>query len=175
MVDVILVDENDNEIGVEEKIKAHEDGKLHRAFSIFIFNSNGEMLLQQRAKNKYHSGGLWTNACCSHPRPNEKIEDAVHSRLMEEMGFDTELKEVFSFIYNAKFDNGLTEHELDHVFIGRYNGEVKPNPEEADDYKWAKIEWLENDVKLHPDKYTVWFKIALPKVIKHLKDNSKNI
>jgi isopentenyl-diphosphate delta-isomerase len=162
---VILVDENDNEIGIEEKMKAHEDAKLHRAFSIFIFNSKGEMLLQQRACDKYHSGCLWTNATCSHPRPGEKVEQAAHRRLQEEMGFDTDLKKEFHFIYKAKFDHGLTEHELDHVFIGQYDGPINLNSDEADDYKWIDLATLQKDMKENPNDYTVWFKIAFKKVL----------
>ena len=162
---VILVDENDNQIGIEEKIKAHEDAKLHRAFSIFIFNSKGEMLLQQRACEKYHSGCLWTNATCSHPRPGEEVADAAHRRLQEEMGFDCELKKAFSFIYKAEFDHGLTEHEFDHVFIGNYDGIVLPNSDEADDYQWIDVETLKKDIQHHPERYTVWFKIAFEKVM----------
>ncbi len=168
---VILVDENDNEIGVEEKIKAHEKGKLHRAFSIFIFNSKGEMLIHKRAENKYHSPGLWTNACCSHPRPKESLEEATKRRLMEEMGFNCSLKKAFSFIYKAKFDNGLTEHEFDHVFIGVCDVEPKPNANEVADWKWVKIDELLEDVKEHPEKYTVWFKKALPRVIEYAKSH----
>ncbi len=162
---LILVDENDRQIGTEEKIKAHEEGKLHRAFSIFIFNSKGEMLLQKRAKTKYHSGGLWTNTCCSHPRDGERIEEAVHRRLKEEMGFDCELEEKFHFIYKVKLDHGLTEHEFDHVFVGKYDGEVKPNPEEADDFKWINMETLKKDLEEHPENYTEWFKIAIQKFL----------
>jgi len=165
MEKVILVDENDKEIGTEEKIKAHENGgKLHRAFSIFIFNSKGEMLLQLRSKKKYHSGGLWTNACCSHPRPGEKLEQAAHRRLKEEFGFDTKLEEKLSFIYHAKLDNGLSEHEFDHVFIGNFDGVPKPNLEEIDNWKWIKIEDLKRDIKENPEKYTAWFKIAIKKL-----------
>lgn len=164
---VILVDENDNEIGSEEKMKAHEDGgKLHRAFSIFIFNSKGELLLQKRAASKYHFGGLWTNACCSHPHPGEPIEKTVHDKLKQEMGMDTGLEEAFTFIYRAEADNGLTEHELDHVFIGRFDGEPEPNPEEADDWKWIGIGELQKDIKENPDEYTPWFKIAFERVLK---------
>lgn len=162
---VILVDENDNEIGIEEKMKAHEDAKLHRAFSIFIFNSKGEMLLQQRACDKYHSGCLWSNATCSHPRPGEQVEQAAHRRLKEEMGFDTELKKEFHFIYKADFDHGLTEHEFDHVFLGQYDGPINLNKEEADDYKWTDLESLQQDIKRNPDDYTVWFKIAFDRVL----------
>ena len=165
---IILVDRNDKEIGYEEKIKPHLEGRLHRAFSVFVFNSDGEMLLQQRARSKYHSGGLWTNTCCSHPRRGEETEKAAHRRLSEEMGFDCPLEEQFTFIYKAKLDRGLTEHEFDHVFFGTYNGEVEPDPEEADGYDWVTIDNLKKDMKLNPDKYTVWFKIALPKVLENL-------
>ena len=165
---IVLVDENDREIGTEEKLKAHKDGKLHRAFSIFIFNSKGEMLLQKRAKNKYHSGGLWTNACCSHPRPDERLGDAIHRRLKEEMGFDCELKKMFHFIYKVKFDNNLTEHEFDHVFVGIYDGKVKPNPEEVEDFKWININDLIKDIRTNDKRYTYWFNIALPKVLKFM-------
>jgi len=165
---VILVDETDKEIGTEEKIKTHKEGKLHRAFSIFIFNSKGEMLLQKRAKSKYHSGGLWSNACCSHPRPKEDIEQAAHRRLMEEMGFDCDLQESFDFVYKANLDHDLTEYEFDHVFIGKYEGKIKLNPEEAEDFKWVNIDALKGDVEKHPEKYTVWFKCALTEVLSFL-------
>ncbi len=168
---VILVDESDRETGTEEKIKAHKDGNLHRAFSIFVFNSKGDMLLQKRAKSKYHSGGLWTNTCCSHPRPGESLEEATHRRLKEEMGFDCELKKAFSFIYKADLDHGLKEHELDHVFIGIYNGDVHPNPEEADDFKWIDVKTLTEDIQKHKEAYTVWFRIALEKVIEYYKNS----
>ena len=128
---VILVNEQDAPIGVMEKMEAHKTGTLHRAFSIFIFNSQGEMLLQQRAKGKYHSGGLWTNACCSHPQPGEQVEKAAERRLMEELGFSTSLEKVFDFLYKAGLDNGLTEHEFDHVFVGEYNGAINFNTEEV--------------------------------------------
>lgn len=166
---VILVDENDNEIGIEEKIKAHQDAKLHRAFSIFIFNSKGEMLLQQRSCGKYHSACLWTNATCSHPRPGEKIEQAAHRRLKEEMGFDADLHKAFDFIYKAKFDHGLTEHEFDHVFTGQYDGPIILNSDEAEDYKWVHLEALKKDLNHNPDDYTVWFKIAFEKVEKIIR------
>jgi isopentenyl-diphosphate delta-isomerase len=161
---VILVDEKDREIGVEEKMRAHEKGLLHRAFSILILNSKCQMLLQKRASSKYHSGGLWTNACCSHPRPGEEIDEAVHRRLKEEMGFDCELKEIGSFIYRASFKNGLTEHEYDHVFLGFYDGDVQINKEEADDYKWIELKELRDDIKKNPDAYTFWFKEIMKKM-----------
>ena len=170
MEKVILVDEKDNEIGTEEKIKAHQNGgKLHRAFSIFIFNSQGQMLIHKRAKTKYHSPGLWTNACCSHPKPGESLKEAVHRRLKEEMGFDCELEEAFSFIYKADVGNGLTEWEFDHVFIGRFDGEPEPNPEEVDDWKWMNIDELKKDIEQNPEKYTPWFRIAFERVVNHLK------
>jgi isopentenyl-diphosphate delta-isomerase len=170
---IILVDEKDNVIGTEEKIKIHQEGKLHRAFSIFIFNSNGELLLQRRAKSKYHSGGLWTNTCCSHQREGESLEEAIHRRLKEEMGFDCELKEAFTFTYKVKFDNGLSENEYDHVFMGRYEGEPNPNPEEVDEWKWIKLEELKQDTQENPDNYTYWLKASIDKVISYLKSQGR--
>ena len=164
---VILVDKSDSLLGSEEKITAHKQAKLHRAFSIFIFNSKREMLLQQRAKDKYHSAGLWTNACCSHPRPGENTEDAAHRRLKEEMGFDCKLEKAFHFIYKTAFDHGLTEHELDHVFIGQYEGSIVPNPDEVDAYKWIDIENLKMEIKENPGMFTSWFKIAFDEILKH--------
>lgn len=164
MEKIILVDRNDREIGTGEKLDVHRAGRLHRAFSIFAFNSKGELLIQKRAKGKYHSGGLWTNTCCSHPRAGERLEDAVHRRLKHEMGFDCPLKEAFSFIYKVKFDNGLYEHELDHVFIGKFEGKPKPNPEEADEWKWVPMDELKKDVKKNPSNYTYWFRIAIERV-----------
>lgn len=160
---VILVDEQDNEVGFMEKIEAHEKALLHRAFSVFVFNDNNELMLQQRAKSKYHSPLLWTNTCCSHQRKGESNTSAGKRRLQEEMGFTCELEEVFSFIYKAPFDNGLTEHELDHVMIGKYNGEPVVNPEEVESYKWMKLEAVKNDIENNPDAYTAWFKIIFEK------------
>lgn len=157
---VILVDEQDREIGTMEKIEAHEKALLHRAFSIFIFNKEGQMMLQRRALDKYHSPGLWTNTCCSHPRPGESLVEATERRIVEEMGFQCEMREVFSFIYKASFDHGLTEHEVDHVFIGVYNDEPEINPEEVDDWKWVDVDELDKDMEANPDTYTVWFRIA---------------
>ena len=156
---VILVDIHDNPIGEMEKLKAHVEAKLHRAFSVFIFNSKGELLLQQRALNKYHSPGLWTNTCCSHQRAGETNIEAGKRRLFEEMGFACELKEVFWFIYRADFDNGLTEHELDHVMIGQYDLSPEINPEEVAAYKWMTLEDVKSDMERNPEKYTAWFKI----------------
>ena len=164
MSEIVLVDENDTQIGVGEKIEVHKEAQLHRAFSVWIFNSKGEVMLQKRASKKYHSGGLWTNTCCSHPFPNEPVEEAVHRRLPEEMGFDCELEKVNTLIYKASFDNGLTEHEFLHVFKGIYNEEPKINEKEADDWKWVSIDELKEDVKLNPENYTEWFKIVLPKL-----------
>jgi isopentenyl-diphosphate delta-isomerase len=161
---VILVDENDNELGSMEKIEAHKKAVLHRAFSIFIFNDAGQMMLQQRALSKYHSPGLWTNACCSHPRPGETLEEAIQRRIVEEMGFSCEMEKVLDFIYKAPFDHGLTEHELDHVFIGKYNADPVINPEEVEAWKWIELNELLFDVKANPANYTVWFKIALTKM-----------
>lgn len=164
---ITLVDENDNEIGFEEKLRVHELGKLHRAFSIFVFNERYELLIQKRAKTKYHSGGLWTNTCCSHPRYEEGLEEAIHRRLLEEMGFDCALKKAFDFIYRAEFENGLIEHEYDHVFIGNYSngGKIWINLAEAEDYKWVGFCDLEKDTKENPETYSYWFKVAFPKVI----------
>lgn len=162
---VILVDPQDREIGTEEKLKAHRDGKLHRAFSVFVFNAKGEMLLQQRAFNKYHSGGLWTNACCSHPRPQEPVEQAAKRRLQEEMGIDCVLRKAFHFIYKAKLDGGLIEHELDHVFIGNYDGKITPDANEVADYRWLTIHALKNELQNSLEKYTVWFQLAFRRTL----------
>jgi isopentenyl-diphosphate delta-isomerase, type 1 len=163
---VILVDENDRELGMEDKIRAHSGaGKLHRAFSLFIFNSKGNMLLQKRGENKYHSGGLWTNACCSHPQPGESLDQAAHRRLKEEMGFDCALEETFSFLYKANFDNGLTEWEFDHVFIGSFDAEIKADKNEVSEWKWVSIEELRSDISAHPHNYTLWFTIAIDRVL----------
>ncbi len=167
MDQVILVDRDDNPIGVGEKTATHQRGTLHRAFSIFIFNPAGHMLLQQRAHHKYHSGGLWSNACCSHPRPGEETQKAAHRRLQEEMGFDCPLEEVFQFIYRAELDNDLIEHEYDHVLVGVYDGQVTPNPNEVAAYQWVEVEALQRDVQTHPDRYTVWFKQVLDRVVAH--------
>ncbi|MBN1155744.1 isopentenyl-diphosphate Delta-isomerase [candidate division KSB1 bacterium] len=162
---VILVDEHDNPAGFSEKMNAHEQAVLHRAFSIVILNQRGEMLLQQRADHKYHSGGMWSNACCSHPRPGESVEQAAHRRLGEEMGFDCDLSEVHQFIYYAELDHGLTEHEYDHVLFGTYDGPIEINPDEVQDYKWIGIPDLAVDMKTNPDIYTVWFKILFQHLI----------
>lgn len=166
---VVLVDQNDQAIGEMEKMEAHEKGMLHRAFSIFIFNAAGQMLLQQRAHSKYHSGGLWTNTCCSHPRPKERVLDAAHRRLGEEMGFDCELFQSFEFIYETQFDNGLTEHELDHVISGVYDGKINPNQEEVEAYKYVDLETINNEIERFPEHFTVWFVIAYRELMKRRK------
>ena len=167
-MDVILVDETDLEIGRMEKMEVHQKALLHRAFSVFIFNEKGEMLLQKRAFNKYHSAGLWTNACCSHPRPGDETLAAAAKRLQEEMGFTTILEKVFDFIYKAPFDNGLTEYEFDHVFVGVYQGQIIPNPDEVADFCYMSLEAIKNSMESHADKYTVWFQIAFPKLQAYL-------
>lgn len=161
MVDVTLVDLDDKVIGRTEKLDAHKNPKLHRAFSIFVFNDKNEVLLQQRAFEKYHCPGLWTNTCCSHPTPEEDFTEAAHRRLVEEMGFDTELEPLFKFTYYAEFLNGLAEYEIDQVFVGKYNGEVKFNPSEVNAVKWISLDELNKDVNYNPKKYTPWFKIIL--------------
>ena len=162
--EVILVNELDEPLGSMEKIEAHRKALLHRAFSVFIFNNKGEMLLQQRAFNKYHSGGLWTNACCSHPSPGEKTDEAANRRLQEEMGFSAELENIFSFTYKSSFDNGLTEFEFDHVFAAVYEGRIDPDPDEVRDFCYKKLDDIQTSLTSHPDKYTTWFHIAFPKV-----------
>ncbi len=166
---VILVDEHDRELGVMEKMEAHEKGTLHRAFSIFIFNSKGELLIHQRALDKYHSGGLWTNTCCSHPRQGESVEQAANRRLQEEMGMSCNMKPVFSFIYRAELDHNLSEHELDHVLVGVSDDLPVINPEEVNSYKYMSLESLEQDIKLRPENYTEWFKICLNDNLAKLK------
>jgi isopentenyl-diphosphate delta-isomerase len=158
---ISLVDKNDNITGSEEKLLAHQKGLLHRAFSIIVYNRNGEMLIHQRALHKYHSGGLWTNACCGHPNEGEAMEAAIHRRLEEEMGFDCPLDLKFKFHYHAKFDNGLTENEMDHVYVGEFNNDFVFNPEEVADYKWVDVDFVQNDVENNPDNYTVWFREIL--------------
>ena len=162
MADLInLVDSSGRRIGSIEKLRAHQEGKLHEAFSIFVFNKGRELLLQKRNENKYHSGGLWTNTCCSHAALGEPLEEAIHRRLKEEMGFDCELKELFPITYTAHFANGLTENEFDHVFVGSSDAVPEPNPEEASDFKWMKTGDLIADANAHPEDYTEWLKVIL--------------
>jgi isopentenyl-diphosphate delta-isomerase len=157
-----LVDGRGARIGAIEKIEAHRAGVLHEAFSIFVANGRGEMLLQKRAAGKYHSGGLWSNACCGHPRFGEAVGGAAHRRLREEMGFDCPLRETHHFIYQVEFDNGLTEYEFDRVFVGLYEGEVKPNEDEAEDFRWTDVGTIAADLAARPDRYTYWFRVAFP-------------
>ena len=169
---LILVDKNDVPLGTIEKMEAHEKAMLHRAFSIFIFNSKGEMLLQQRAANKYHSAGLWTNACCSHPYFEQDTLAAAEKRLREEMGFTTALTKAFEFVYKAAFDNGLTEHEYDHVFIGKYDGAIVPDTNEVKDFCYKSLNEIKSSMEAEPENYTVWFKIAFPKMEEYLSRNT---
>ncbi|WP_319478906.1 isopentenyl-diphosphate Delta-isomerase [uncultured Draconibacterium sp.] len=166
---VILVDENDKVLGEMEKMEAHVKGLLHRAISVFIVNSKGEWLIHQRAFNKYHSNGLWTNTCCSHPYPEETSVDAANRRLMEEMGMTAPLQEIFAFTYKEELDNQLTEHELDRVFIGFSDKKPRPNADEVSNWKYINFEELRKDVKNNPDNYTVWFKKIYERVEEHLK------
>ncbi len=170
---VILVNEQDQEIGLMPKIEAHEKAVLHRAFSVFIFNSRNELMLQQRASHKYHSPDLWTNTCCSHQRHGESNIEAGKRRLFEEMGFVTELEEKTSFIYKAPFDNGLTEHELDHIMVGYYDDAPSLNQEEVKDWKWMSLEDVKNDIIINPSSYTAWFKIIFDKFYKYININNK--
>lgn len=157
---VILVDEQDKEIGLMEKMQAHKEGRLHRAISVFIFNNKGELLLQRRADSKYHSGGLWTNACCTHPRQGESVKAAALRRLKEEMGMEANLKKAFAFVYNAKLDHGMTEHEYDHVFIGTSNAKPEPNEHEVSGWRYVSPDVLDKEMKLEPQKFTEWFRIC---------------
>ena len=166
---VILVNEKDEQIGLMEKIEAHEKALLHRAFSVFVFNDKNELMIQQRALSKYHSPGLWTNTCCSHQREGESNIEAGKRRLQEEMGFSTELKDTISFIYKAPFDNGLTEHEFDHILVGYFEGEPDLNPYEVAEWKWMSLEAIEKDMQANPSIYTEWFKIIFDKYYSHIQ------
>jgi isopentenyl-diphosphate delta-isomerase len=165
---VTLVDERGRTVGTGEKMAVHRAGTLHRAFSVFIFSPQGQMLLQRRADEKYHSGGLWTNACCSHPRPGESVEDAAHRRLREEMGFDCPLQEILQFTYRAEFENGLVEHEYDHVFVGTFEGEPTPDRSEVSAWKWVDPAALQADLREHPGRYTPWFRLVVDDVLRHV-------
>ena len=162
--EVILVTEKDEVIGTIEKMQAHEQGLLHRAFSVFIFDNKGRMLLQQRALQKYHGAQLWSNACCSHPYPDEEVEVAALRRLKEEMGFSTTLKKLFEFVYRAEVENNLVEHEYDHVFAGTYEGVITINTNEVGDYCYEEMHRIKQDLKEQPGKFTTWFRIAFPSV-----------
>src|SRR5689334_23713550 len=161
---VILVNEKDEVMGTAGKMEVHRKGLLHRAFSVFVFNKRGEMLLQQRAENKYHSGGLWTNACCSHPAPGEGTLQAAERRLKEELGFETKVEKIFDFVYRTEFENGLIEHEFDHVLAGIYDGPVELNRDEVKDYCFKTVNEISDSLQTHPAKYTEWFRLAFPKV-----------
>lgn len=165
---VILVDEHDQPTGTMEKMEAHRQGLLHRAFSVFVLNEHQEMLLQQRAPHKYHSGGLWTNACCSHPMPGELVDAAAHRRLGEELGIDCYLTPLFSFSYRTDFDNGLTEHEFDHVLLGHYSGPVTPDPEEVASYRYLSFPEIDQLLESMPAAFTSWFHLAYPMLKQHL-------
>jgi len=170
---VILVNEKDEQIGLMPKMEAHEKAVLHRAFSVFILNSKGELMLQQRALHKYHSPGLWTNTCCSHQRDGEENIEAGKRRLQEEMGFVTELEETISFIYKAPFDNGLTEHELDHIMVGYYEDEPNINEEEVAAWKWMSLDAVQDDISNRPEEYTAWFKIIFERFYPHIQAYQK--
>ena len=161
---IVLVDKDDREVGKAEKMAVHKKGLLHRAFSVLVFNSKGELLLQQRAKEKYHCGGLWTNTCCSHPRKGETVSQAAHRRLLEEMGVDCELEEIFSFSYRVDFPNGLTENEFDHVLMGKSDDQPKPDPKEVEQWRWVSLRALRTEIRKNPEIYTYWFKILIEKL-----------
>jgi len=165
---VILVDEQDREIGTMEKMEAHRRGRLHRAFSVFVFDDEKRLLLQQRATHKYHSGGLWTNTCCSHPRPTEATQEAAIRRLQEEMGIKADLAYAFSFHYRAPFSNGLVEHEFDHVFTAHSGQQPSINPDEVSGFRWIGLEELEKEIAAHPEAFTAWFKQIYKSVFEHI-------
>jgi isopentenyl-diphosphate Delta-isomerase len=166
---VVLVNEHDEELGTMGKLEAHKKGVLHRAFSIFLFDGEGRLLLQQRAQGKYHSAGLWTNTCCSHPRQGETLQSAAHRRLQEEMGIDVLLEHRFSFIYQAHFDNGLQEHELDHVFFGNFDGIPIPNPAEVSAWRYATVNELDDEIRTYPDRFTAWLRDCWPRILQEIK------
>lgn len=167
---VILVDQNDQMVGTMEKMRAHQEGLLHRAFSIFVFNSQGELLIQKRAPIKYHTGSLWSNTCCSHPKPNESVEETLQYKLHQEMGFQCELERAFSITYRAELGNGLVENELDHVYIGSFNGDPQPNHEEVCDWKYIALQDLKKEMEQHPNAFTPWFKLLLQPISRYYSD-----
>lgn len=169
---VVLVNDEDEQLGIEGKLEAHRRGALHRAFSIYVFDPNGALIMQKRAASKYHSGGLWTNTCCSHPREGEDVLEAAHRRLKEEMGFDCTLEKLFETTYEARLDKGMTEHEFLHVFVGTYNGAPAPDPEEVDEHKGVRLSELEKNIIHTPEHYTEWLKICFPMVVDHIKNHS---
>ena len=162
---VILVDENDREVGTAEKLEAHREAKLHRAFSIFVFNSDGKLLLQKRGHSKYHSGGLWTNTCCSHPRPGKPIVSEARRKLSEEMGFECDLEKLFHFTYKAQLENNFFEHEFDHVFMGTFDGDPTPHPEEVEDWKWIDVKVLKEDLQKNPGHYSYWLRLCMDRFV----------
>lgn len=166
---LILVDENDNEIGLKDKLSAHQEGLLHRAFSIFIFNSGNELLLQQRADGKYHSGGLWSNTCCSHPNNIESFSETISRRLKEEMGIESEVEFQFKFLYHTPFENGLMEHEMDYVYFGKSDEKPHPDSSEVKSWKYISLEALNEDISSNPQNYSVWLRECLPEVLNHFK------
>jgi isopentenyl-diphosphate Delta-isomerase len=168
MEEIVLVDENDRPVGCGEKIETHLMPRLHRAFSVFIFDSAGRLLLQKRSKAKYHSGGLWSNTCCSHPRPGEPTEAAAHRRLKEEMGFDCEIAKLFDLVYYAKLDNNFFEYEYDHVFVGRYDDSPVPDVAEVEDWKWVDMRALSRDVRQNPNLYSYWLRASLGELLERL-------
>lgn len=172
---VTLVNQRDEVLGSMEKMEAHEKGALHRAFSIFIFNKEGRLLLQRRAQNKYHSPGLWTNTCCGHPRPGETSAKAALRRLFEEMGFTCELENQFNFTYEASVGIGLLEHELDHVYFGYYDGPVSVDPREASDTRWMRMNDLADDLRSSPDLYTKWLHVCWPRVLESFRLHQRTI
>ena len=166
---VILVDENDRQTGTCEKLEAHQRGLMHRAFSIFLFNKNGDFLLQQRANEKYHTPGLWSNTCCSHPRPDEEMEEALERKLFQEMGIHSLVEKVFDFAYRADFENGLVENEVDHVYFGEYNDSPNPNPSEIQSWKYSSFEEIKEEIAKHEASFTPWFKLVFERVNEHYK------
>ncbi|HET6991127.1 MAG TPA: isopentenyl-diphosphate Delta-isomerase [Bacteroidia bacterium] len=169
---VILVDSRNRELGAMDKTEAHKAGKLHRALSVFVFNSKGELLMHRRAMGKYHSSGLWTNTCCSHPRPGENVAHAASRRLKEEMGMNTPLKELFDFIYKAELENGLYEHEADHVFIGTDNSDPVPDANEVMEWKWMLPDDILKDMDVNPNNYTIWFQLIFKDVIRRVREKA---
>ncbi len=169
---VVIVDRNDNSLGEMDKLLAHERGELHRAFSVFIFNHSGEMLIHQRAADKYHGGGLWTNACCSHPQLHEDLEQGALQRLQYEMGLVCQIRKLFSFIYHSPVENNLIEHEFDHVFVGYTDDNPIPNPTEVQSYRWISVDSLKEEILTFPDTFTYWFKSALDQVIEALEKSN---
>ena len=167
---VILVDEQDRELGASEKLRAHAEGALHRAFSVFVFDRAGRLLLQRRARAKYHSGGLWSNTCCGHPRPGEQTAAAARRRLREEMNFDCELREAFGFVYRAELENALVEHEYDHVFVGEFEDAPAPDPSEVEEWKWMELVDLRRELREEPERYSYWLKMVVEGGGRHMLD-----